>query len=552
MTNYILEYYQKIQDGSITAGRWVIMLYEKIVRDLEDKKYFFDIKKANKTIEFIERYTHHAKGKLAPGRLKLELWQKALISCIFGLVDGSGKRQFVEVVVVMGKKNGKSLLASGIIGKMAFASGEHGADCFCIAPKLDQADLVYSFFVQSMEKEPEMKKRVKKRRSDIYIPSTDSSVKKVPFSQKKSDGVNPYLTVCDEFGAWQGDAGLKQYEAFASALGAREEPMMFSISTANYVNDGIYDELIKRSTAVLMGSSKESKLLPFLYMIDDVEKWNDLNELQKCLPNLGVSVSVDYILEEIAKAEGSLSKKTEFLVKYCCIKQNSSQAWLPAHVVEKAGGAPIDMEKLRHSYCVGGIDLSQTTDLTSCCLVIEKNGELYVLSHFFMPAEKIDEASAADGVPYRIFVQQGFLTLSGDNFVDYHDCYDWIISTCKKHELLPLVIGYDRYSAQYLIKDIEEKAKIRTDDVFQGYNLTPVIRETDGLLRDGRIHIGDNNLLKSHLLNAALKHDLETQKVKLVKSGTRTRIDGTAALLDAMTVRQKWYGDFGPKLKNMR
>ena len=113
------------------------------------------------------------------------------------------------------------MLASGIVGKMAFASGEHGSDCYIIAPKLDQADIVYSDFVQSVEYEPELKKRIKRRRSDIYIPETNSSVKKLPFSQRKTDGLSPFCTICDEFGAWVGDAGLKQYEVITSALGER-------------------------------------------------------------------------------------------------------------------------------------------------------------------------------------------------------------------------------------------------------------------------------------------------------------------------------------------
>ena len=549
--NYILEYYQQIQEGRVTVGRWVNMLYTKIVHGIENKEFYFDPKKANKAIGFIETYTHHSKGRLAPKQLKLELWQKAMISCIFGIVDKNGKRKFQEIVIVMGRKQGKSLLAGGITQKMAFASGEHGADCYMIAPKLDQADIVYGDVVQSIEYEPELKHRIKRRRSDIYIPESNSTIKKIPFSQKRSDGLSPYCTICDEFGAWQGDAGLKQYEVITSALGAREEPIVFSISTANYVNDGIYDELIKRGTAWLLGSSKENRLLPIFYMIDDVEKWNDINELQKSLPNLGVSVSVDFILEEIAKAEGSLSKKAEFITKYCCIKQNSSTAWLDYNTVDSVCGEELNIDDFRHSYCVCGIDLSQTTDLTSCCAVVEKNGELYVFSHFFMPANKLEEATANDGVPYDIFRKQGFLTLSGENFVDYRDCYNWIVDLMRKHEIIPLIIGYDRYSAQYLVDDIKA-AGLKCDDVYQGHNLTPVIREFEGIIKDGKIHIGNNNLLKSHLLNVALKQDVETQKVKMIKSGTRTRIDGAAALMDAMCVRQKWYGEIGNQLTNRR
>ena len=166
-------------------------------------------------------------------------------------------------------------------------------------------------------------------------------------------------------------------------MGARPEGILLSCTTSGYVNDSIYDELMKRATRLLLGDSKERKLLPFLYMIDDVDKWDDINELQKSNPNLGVSVSVDYMLEEIAVAESSLSKKAEFLCKYCNIKQNSSQAWLDTRTVEKCCGEHLDLEDFRSSYAVIGLDLSQTTDLTSACCVIEKNGELYVFSKFW-------------------------------------------------------------------------------------------------------------------------------------------------------------------------
>ena len=157
-------------------------------------------------------------------------------------------------------------------------------------------------------------------------------------------------------------------------------------------------------------------------MVDDINKWNDINELKKSNPNLGVSVSVDYLLEEIAIAEGSLSKKAEFITKYCNMKQNSSLAWLEASAIEKAFGEPLNIEDFKGNYCVCGIDLSQTTDLTCCTVVIEKNGINYVFAKFFMPEQRIDDAIARDGVPYRIYQQQGFLQPSGEYFVDYHDC----------------------------------------------------------------------------------------------------------------------------------
>jgi len=567
--NYIYSYYQKIKDGSVMVGKWIRLLYEYLVSGLEKKDFFFDQKKANAVIDWAENHWFHTEGHLAPGSINLELWQKAMLSAMFGVVDKDGHRQFREVLLVVARKNGKSIIASGIGNYVFRVDGGFGAKVFCLAPKLEQADIVYNNIWQMITLDPEyqeLKKELnerdthnvkvkdqsvlpKHRQSDLNIAGTNSTVKKIAFSAKKSDGFNPSLCICDEIAAWEGDKGLKQYEVMKSGMGARIEPLLLSCTTSGYINDSIYDELIKRSTRFLLGESKEKKLLPLLYMIDDVEKWNDINELRKSNPNLGVSIPIDFMLEEIAIAEGSLSKKAEFMTKYCCIKQNSSLAWLPSQLVEKASGDPLRLEDFRNSYCVGGIDLSQTRDLTACTAVIEKNGELYVFAKFFLPTERIDEASQRDGLPYNIYIQRGLLQASGDNFVDYHDCFDWFKMLVEEYQIFPLVTGYDRYSAQYLIQDMQQYGFV-LDDVYQGENLYGVIQETQGILEDGHLHLGDNDLMKIHLLNSAIKMSTERGRGKLVKINPNDHIDGCAALLDAMCVRQKWFAEYGEQLKN--
>lgn len=549
MSNYILAYYQAIQDGSVNVGRWIKLWYSYIVRGLEKGLFRFEPKKAAKAINFVENYCHHSEGR--NDLITLELWQKALLSVIFGILDKNGYRQFREVVIVVARKNGKTLLAAAIIAYMAYLDGEYGAKIYCLAPKLEQANIVYDAFYQMVQAEPELEELAKKRRSDIYLAEYNTSVRPTAFNSRKSDGYNPHCVVCDETSSWAGDAGLKQYEVMRSAFGARKQPLLLSISTAGYVDDGIYDELMKRCTAVLMGNSSETRLAPFLYMIDDIDKWNDINELQKANPNLGVSVSVDYMLEEIAIAEGSLSKRAEHITKNCNLKQNSSQAWLDYQTVDKCCSDPLALEDFSRCYAVAGIDLSRTTDLSSCCVVLQKDGKLYVFSKFFMPRARLETAMAEDGVPYNLLVEQGWLTLSGENHVDYHDCYNWFVSLVQKYKIYVLKIGYDRYCAQYLVDELEDFG-FHVDDVYQGENLHPVIQEFTGLIKDGNVCIGANNLLKSHMLNSALKANAETQRTRLVKLGKRTRIDGMAALLDAMCVRQKWWNEIGHKLENVR
>jgi phage terminase large subunit-like protein len=315
------------------------------------------------------------------------------------------------------------------------------------------------------------------------------------------------------------------------------------------VNEGPYDELMMRSTAFLMGSSQERRLLPLLYIIDDESKWDDIEELKKANPNMGVSVSEDFFREEIAIARNSMSKLAEFKTKYCNLKQNSTQAWLPYEVVDAVSQEELSLEDFRDSYCVGGIDLSQTTDLTACCVVIERDGKLYTFAKFFMPENKIDELQQREGVPYRLYVSMGLIQSSGENFVDYHDCYNWFVSLVEDYQILPLKVGYDRYSAQYLIQDLDRYG-FHMDDVYQGFNLTPVLNEADGLLRDGVLRLGDNKLLKSHFLNTGVNQDNETRKIRPVKIDPRCHIDGFVCVIDALTVRQKWYDQIGERLKN--
>lgn len=549
MDNSILTYYQAIKDGSEIVGRWIQLLYARIVTGIQKKEFFYDAKKANRAINFVENFCRHHEGELAPELIKLEPWQKALTAIIFGIVDKDGRRQFVEITLIIARKNGKTLYAASIAAYAIFCDGEYGARVYFCAPKLQQASLCYDAFCQMVSKEPELDALCKRRRTDIYIENTNSSAAPLALSAKKSDGFNISVCVADEFASWRGDPGKKMYEVIKSSFGARRQPILLSISTAGYENEGVYDELVKRGTSWLLGSSKETRLLPVFYMIDDPEKWNDINELKKANPNLGVSIPVDYMLEEIAIAEQSLSKKYEFLCKYCNVKQSSAMAWVSADTVRAASCEEITLESLRGCYCVLGVDLSQTVDLTACSIVARKNGKDYVHTHFWLPTNALEAATARDGIPYREYIDKGILSLSGESYVDYEDVSKWIEKLVTDYEILPLKIGYDRYSSQYLVKTLKSQG-FHTDDVFQGYNLTQMIYEMEAGMKDGTLLIGNNDLLKAHILNTALYSDAESRRVKIVKISKYAHIDAVASVLDALAVRGKYYDEIGEQLEN--
>ena len=553
----IIQYWNEIDSGGVNVGKWVRLLYEVILQGLQDKRWFYDHHLAENAMMFIERYSHHYRGKLAPGRLVLDLWERACISLIFGIVDGEGKRQFVEVFWLIGRKCGKTLLAAAIACYMAYAAGEFGSEIYFLAPKLDQADLCYGAFEFNVHAEPELDSITKSTKyRGLMINERNTTVKKLAFTSKKSDGYNPQFYCADEVAAWPGVAGLRQWEVMVSGTGAREEPLGMAISSGGYENDGLFDELMKRGTGFLMGHSKEQHILPIIYMVDDPEKWDDLEELEKALPGMGSSVPKWFIEREIVTAHESISKEVEFKTKYANLKQSMSTAWLKAEHINSAFGWRKPMEELRNHYVVGGLDLSQTTDLTSACFICEVEGILWVHSHFWLPEKRLEEATKRDGAPYEIYIRKGFLSLSGEEFINFEDVRNWFMDLVKKYKIYPLIIGYDRWSAMETVHELEKK-HFKMDSVTQGFNLSSVADTFEGLLREGKIRdMDDNDLLKIHMADAAMKMESGADRAHprkmLVKISNKAHVDGMAAILDALAMRQFKWNELGKRLENKK
>ena len=547
----ILAYWREIQTGGEVVGRWIRLLYEVILQGISENRWFYDHKLAMNAVGFIERYCHHYKGTMAPRRIKLDLWEKASISLIFGIVDNTGKRQYTEVFWLVGRKQGKTMLAGAIGNYMAYAAGEYGSEIYYLAPKLDQADLCYSAFEFNVHAEPELDAITRSTKyRGLVIKETNTTVRKLAFTAKKSDGYNPMFYCADEVAAWPGVMGLRQWEVMVSGTGSRQEPLGMAISSGGYEDEGLFDELMKRGTGFLNGNSREQHILPILYMVDDPEKWNDLEELRKSLPGLGKSVSSDFLRKEIDIAEGSASKKTEFLTKYCNLKQNSSFAWLNTKDIAKCFGNQLTYEDFRHSYGLGGIDLSLAVDLTAAVAVIEKDGVSWFFTQFFMPENKVEEATTRDGLPYRVYAERGLLTVCGENTVDYHAVHAWFTMLEREYEILLLKVGFDRYSAAYLVQDMQADGW-QMESVSQGSNLTGVLIDMEGMIKDGRLRCAnDNDLMKVHMLDSALKFEEGTNRRRLVKIQSKAHIDGMAALSDAICMRHNYYEELQEQLRN--
>ena len=552
----ILQYWNEIRSGGINAGKWIRLLYEVILQGLSEHMWYYSHERAENAIRFIERYCHHYKGKLAPQRIKLSLWERATITLIFGIVDDNVRRMFVEVFLVIGRKQGKTILCAAICTYLSFC-GEYGSECYALAPKIDQSDLLFSAVEYNIHAEPELDSITKSTKyRGLFIQETNTTIKKLAFSSKKSDGYNPMFWSADEVAAWPGVNGLRQWEVMVSGTGAREEPLGIALSSGGYENDGLFDELMKRGTGFLMGHSREKHLLPILYMVDDPAKWDDMEELEKSLPGLGESVSREFIQKEIDVAHESISKEIEFKTKYANLKQSMSTAYLKAEDINKMFGWRKPLEEIRSRYCVTGVDLSQAVDLTCAICCTELDGIVWTHAHFWLPKNKLEEATKRDGVPYEIYIRKGFLSLSGDEYVDPMDVLAWHMDLVKKYKIYPLMVGYDRWSAQQLVQELEKKS-FKTDSVKQGFNLSNVMDKVEALMREGKIRdMDDNDMLKIHLADAAQKMESAAEtahpRKMLVKISSKAHVDGAAALLDAFAMREFKWAELGTRLTNER
>lgn len=549
---YLIEYEKKCAHE---LGYWMRENFKMVHRILDSGEVVYDSAKAEQAIQFIEKYLSFVEGKA--GKFKLELWQKYIVACIYGLVDPEdGYRHFTEFVLVMGRKQGKSTLVAALETCTAYTQDELGMQIYNLAPLLDQAGIIYQQVLAMIMGNKRLKKLGVKRRDYFEIPHKRCIIKRRAFQSKKSDGFNPYFVCYDEFAAWPGAKSIDMYNVMTSGQGSRRDPINIACSTANFESDGLYDELYMRSTNVLKGTAEEDTLLPFLYMIDDPDKWDDIDELKKALPNLGVSFLLRNLKKEIRIAHSSDKKKREFITKYCNLKQNATGAWLSDAQIRSSIGPAFDMEMFAGMAGMGGVDLSQTTDLTSACILINYDGIDYVISHFWMPANKIKDLSQKDNFDYDLMVKHGFLSLSGENFVNYKDVTAWFDEMKRKYRINVLMVGYDRYSSTYFVDEMNRHG-YKTDDVIQGTNLTPILNEFEGLLSDGKIKTGNNGLLQSHFRNAAIQFVTNDNRLRLTKIDRTKHIDGLAALIDAMTVRSKYLDKwkhllFGNKIRQPR
>ncbi len=540
MHNYILEYYEKIQSGEIIVCNKMHQQMDLLIKDLEDSKlatfrWTFDIDLATDAIDFIEIFCKHSKGKWTGTAVELELWQKAFIQAIYGFVDKeTGKRKYTEALLVVARKNGKTTIAAGIALYGFLGEGEGGARVHCTANKLDQAKLLYNEAVNMVNQSTSLTSQVKKTRTTLETKlATKLFAEFSPLSADSTtlDGLNPSLAIYDEIHAAKTD---ELSSVIKQGMSAREQPLLIKITTSGFVRNGLYDSDYEYAENKLNGTAPAERLLAFIYEQDDKEEIEQPEMWIKSNPNLNVSKTIEYLEGQIQEAKGKPSLWATVLTKDFNIPQNTADGWLSTDFLKFK--RKYDIEHLRDNYALGGVDLSNTLDLTCATLFIMKGEEKYIIQQYFMPEDNVDDKQQFDKVPYRTWIEQGWITATPGNNVDLSHVTQWFKFMYEEYGIIPHIIGYDAWSSNYWRKEMEAVGFNNFHKVIQGpKTFAPAMNFVESELEKDGFNYNNNPVLRWNLTNAAEKKD-EGGNRGIDKKRSAGRIDGAVSLLDAIVV----------------
>lgn len=402
--------------------------------------------------------------------------------------------------------------------------------------KLDQAKLIFNEAVNMRAQSEAIRSITKKRQSDIYFPAMMSSLKALAADTKTMDGLNAHFFSQDEFHEARDS---KIYDVMVQSQAAREQPLAWLISTNGFVREAFFDAKYEYCSKVALWEPgfEDYRLLPLLYELDSRDEWTDPKCWGKANPGLGRIKSMVTLAENVEKAKRDPTFLPTVLTKDFNIPENTAEALMPYEVV--LNNKVVDMAYLSNTYAIGGCDLSSTTDLTCATLLIRKPGDpdYYVLQQYFLPQARIDTTEQSNNreAPYRLWAEQGWLTICEGASVDYHMVTQWFVDMVEKHQIRPLWVCYDRALAGYWQNEMAdsgfEMVKIPQGPFVWSYPLKRLV----GLFTEHKVAYQNNPMLKTHCLNTGVKtlNRDGIQTIQPVKTSSSRRIDGLVSLLNA-------------------
>lgn len=540
------QYFAGIGDGKIVACEKMRRIADTLMENyLNPGEFHFDLDIADRHIEFIERFCKVPSGKL--GRpLKLELFQKARFQAIFGFVDDNGLRQYNEVLIIEGRKNGKTTETAAIELDMLVNDKEGAPQIYNIATMLDQASLGFNAADKMRRQSPLLRKHIRKRAADLYCELNMGFIKALASNTNSLDGLDTHCGVIDELAAIK---NRDIYDLVKQSMGAREQPLLFCITTNGFVREGIFDSQYRYASDVILDPGMNNRFLPFIYELDKIDEWDKEECWIKANPGLGTIKSTDYLRQMVQKAMDDESFKPTVLVKDFNLKQTSEAAWLRYEDFENT-----EMFTETFRYGIGGMDAADSVDLAAAKVLCMRRDDtnIYVRQMYWMPQavldrqEEMGQRRGRDNVPYQLWKDKGLLRTVPGNKVDKKVMLDWFCELRDQEDIYILYIGYDPWHIDdSLLREFQsefgEKAMI---PVRQGViTLSQPMKDLKADLQAKRIIYNDHPIDKWCFFNTVVKTDVNGNIQPVKGMDTRNRIDGTLALIDGYKVLQDKMGE---------
>lgn len=541
MTEFEL-YFGSIVDGRITACEKMKRIADMLLNQYASPQEFhFDYEIAKKHTDFIEKFCKQPTGKIGTP-LKLELFQKARMQAIFGFVDDNNIRQYNECLIVEGRKNGKTTETAAIEIDMLVNDCEGSPQIYNIATQREQAMLGFNAAHKMIKQSPLLSRHVKKRASDLYFPVNFGFIKALASNTNSLDGLDVHCATIDELAAIK---NRDLYDLVKQAMGARQQPLLFTITTNGFVRGSIFDSQYDYAKNILDGKAENKRFLPFIYELDSVDEWDKEDCWEKANPGLGTIKSRDYLRQMVQKAKDDPSFKPTVLVKDFNMKQTAESAWLRYEDLNNE--ETFDVKKF--GYCIGGFDAADSVDLNAAVAVFQRpeDENIYVKSMFWIPQSVIDEIDKTgnrkerDNAPYKLWIDQGYMRTCEGNRCDKRIFLEWFRELRDQYDIYTSFIGYDPWHvSDDLIREFQaEFGKNAMIPVRQGtITLSDPMKNLAADFKAKRIIYDNNPIMKWCLINTEVKTDINGNIQPVKGLDSRKRIDGVAALIDAYKVLQ--------------
>ena len=521
-------YAEQVHSGEILVCEYVRLAVERYYADLGralDEGRYFDKKAALRAIYFIEKLKH-TKGEWAGQRFRLEPWQQFVLWNIFGWKNADGTRRFRYAYIEIARKNGKTALSAGIGLYMLFADGESRPEVYSAATVKDQAKICFSDAVEIV-KATDLKNYLTPYRNSIVYELKGGTMKPLSSDYGTHDGLNPSCGIIDEFHAHK-DSGM--FDVIKSAFGARRQPLMFVITTAGFNKSGACYAYRENVIKVLRGVNEDDSLFGIIYTLDDKSEWDDPKMWIKANPNLGVSLSADYLADQVKDAKNRPEAVRNVMTKNVDLWVDAERTWILDDVWQKCIGTT-DPADLKGCACWGGLDLSNVSDITAYVLLFHENDRFQLLPHFWIPEEKMLEKIRKENINYDKWVAEGYVTVTPGNVIDYDFVKADILRIVADYDLR--TSAYDRWNSSQTIIDLQNEG-MECNPFGQGYgSMSAPTKEFEKLVLTGKIEHFGNPVLRWMLASTLVKTD-PAGNIKPDKEKSTQKIDGIVAAIMAL------------------